>query len=149
MNKLLFSFLFKALAGARSNAREARQNAQEAQIKYAEQASKDADIIRRNANETKTAAHQLRSEADHLNGRVVVTENRIAKLSDAVKEDNALTDEAKEKVSLVEKKDVSGHFCQHINLPNYTFSGWTSQFRFERIHRSSGKGSQRSKGNNG
>lgn len=87
------------MAGARSNAEEARQIAQEAQIKYAEQASKDADIIRRNANETKTAAHQLRSEADHLNGRVVVTENRISKLSDAVKEDNALTDEAKEKVN--------------------------------------------------
>lgn len=86
------------MSGARQNADEARQNAQEAQEKYAEQASKDAEIIRRKANETKSAAHQLRGEADHLNGRVVVTENRITKLSDNIKEDNALTEEAKEKV---------------------------------------------------
>lgn len=48
------------------------------------------------------AAQQLRGEADQLNGRVVVTENRVAKLSDAVKEDIALTDEAKEKVNHID-----------------------------------------------
>lgn len=33
-----------------------------------------------------------------MNGRVVVTENRIAKLNEVAHKDNALTDEAKEKV---------------------------------------------------
>lgn len=106
-NNLIWEIHYKlaenlqALSGARQNADEARQNAQEAQEKYAEQASKDAEIIRRKANETKSAAHQLRGEADRLNGRVVVTENRITKLSDNIKEDNALTEEAKEKVYII------------------------------------------------
>lgn len=88
----------QALFDASSNAEGARLNAHDAQEKYAEQASKEAHVIRQKANETKAAAHQLRGEADHLNGRVVVTENRIAKLGDAVKADNDLTEEAKEKV---------------------------------------------------
>lgn len=102
------------MAGARSNAEEARRNAQEAQEKYAEQASNDAESIRRKANETKTAAHKLRGEADHLNGRVVVTESRIAKLNELAHKDNALTDEAKEKVIA----NASSHIlrCHEINF---------------------------------
>lgn len=87
------------LSGAHTNAEEARRNAQEAQEKYAEQASNDADIIRRKANDTKMAARKLRGESDHLNGRVVVTEDRIQKLENLAKKDDSLTDEAKEKAS--------------------------------------------------
>lgn len=82
------------------NAVNAHRNAQDAQEKYAEQASNDADAIRRQANETKSAAHTLRSEADHLNGRVVATENRLSQISNSAHQDNSLTDEAKEKVIL-------------------------------------------------
>lgn len=105
-NLIIVKLFLQALAGARSNAEGARLNAQKAQEKYAEQASRDADTIRRLANETKTAAHKLRGEADHLNGRVVVTENRISKLSDLAKKDNSLSDEAKEKVRKSVKRKI-------------------------------------------
>lgn len=89
----------QAIIGAKSNAEEARRNAQEAQEKYAEQASTEAEAIRHKANETKAAAQRLSEEADRLSGRLVFTQDKITKLTMAVKGDNELTDEAKEKVS--------------------------------------------------
>lgn len=61
------------------------------------------------------AARKLRGEADHLNGRVVVTENRIEKLKDLAKKDDSLTDEAKEKV-----------ICLSYSI-NFLMISWTPQ----------------------
>lgn len=116
--------MFQALAGAYSNAEEARKNAQEAQVKYAEQASEDADIIRHKANDTKTAARKLRGEADALNNRVVVTENRIENFEELAKKDDSLTEEAKEKVCCV---DV---IQEIVFLIVVSYTGWTSKIRF-------------------
>lgn len=88
-----------ALSGANINAEEAKRNAEEAQKKYAEQASKEAEKIRLEANNTKTDANKLYSEADHLSGRVVITDDRIARYEVASKKDDDLTQEARVKVS--------------------------------------------------
>lgn len=88
----------EALSGANVNAEEAKRNAEEAQKKYAEQASKEAEKIRLEANNTKTAANKLYSEADHLSGRVVITDDRISRFEGISKKDDDLTQEARVKV---------------------------------------------------
>lgn len=88
----------EALSGANINAEEAKRNAEEAQKKYAEQASKEAEKIRLEANNTKTAANKLYSEADHLSGRVVITDDRITRFEGISKKDDDLTQEARVKV---------------------------------------------------
>lgn len=82
----------------------------------------------------------MRGEADHLNGRVVVTENRIAKLGDAVKEDNALTDEAKEKVNKLIGWHIPTKLRLMVSFSFFLAIGWSSKIRFGRIYCPSGEG---------
>lgn len=96
-------------------------------MKYAEQASDDADIIRHKANDTKTAARKLRGEADALNNRVVVTENRIEDFEELAKKDDSLTEEAKEKVW----RNNGTHFLLTKKILNFLFVlGGTSEIGF-------------------
>lgn len=88
----------EALSGANKNAEEAKRNAEEAQKTYAELASKEAEKIRLEANDTKTAANKLYSEADHLSGRVVITDDRINRFEVISKKDDQLTEDARVKV---------------------------------------------------
>jgi len=97
----------RALIGAEYNAQIARDTAQEAQQKYAEQASEEADLIRQGADQTKNDAGKVRDEAEALEGRVVLTANKIKVLETLAAQDEGLTTEVKNKVGQAKTKSAN------------------------------------------